>query len=87
MKAYVLITKDTYGAETVSVHWSNTECSKRIIALANSKLTDGSHVDSLGFALRALDNLGIDVATHPVEIGELPKVARPTGGCGIARPA
>lgn len=68
MKAYVLIARDKRAiGPSVSVHWSNTECADRIIELANARLTDGSHVDSLGIALRALDNLGVDVNTYPVE--------------------
>jgi hypothetical protein len=74
MKAYVLIIEGWNIDTGVSVHWSNSECATKIIALANSLLTDGSHVDLLGLALRALDNMGIDVSTHPVDV-ELPVVS------------
>jgi hypothetical protein len=71
MKAYVVIAEGRNYDTSVSVHWSNTQCAAKIIELANARLTDGTHVDSLGIALRALDNLGVDVQTHPVET-ELP---------------
>lgn len=92
MKAYVLIIDDNKTAHMltglqVRVLWSNTQCAEVIIAEANKRLTDGSHADSLGVALRALDNLGVDVQTIPVDceppvIGQAEGVAT-TCRCGV----
>lgn len=69
MKAYVLVIKNRQFVEPhVQVCWSNTECADKIISLTNNTLRDGSRVDSLGLALRALDNLGFDVNTYPVDV-------------------
>ena len=73
MKAYVVIIEGRNIDRGVSIHWSNTECAAEIIDLANSMLTDGSHISTLGVALRALDNMGVDVSTHPIDV-QLPDV-------------